>query len=157
MLHLSFPSTTTIGHRAMSSGVPPVLSSQAEQPKCSPPSAEELCIRTFHSCWHLDKGWLVSFVASAQCKMPTSLISWVKFMPQGHTHLVRSALKLISLTKALPIAKIKEVMFAFILEVLNEFTPRADFVASEARDCPNPDPTPPETTKSPRTGPKAHL
>ena len=30
-------------------------------------------------------------------------------------------------------------------------------VASEARDCPNPDPTPPETTKSPRTGPKAHL
>ena len=111
----------------MSSGIPPVLSSQAEQPKRSPPSAEELCIRTFHSCWHLDKGWLVSFVASAQRKTPTSPISWVEFMPQGHTHLVHSALKLVSPTKALPIAKIKEVMFAFVLEVLNEFAPRADF------------------------------
>ena len=48
-------------------------------------------------------------------------------MPQGHTHLVHSALKLVSPTKALPIAKIKEVMFAFVLEVLNESTPRADF------------------------------
>ena len=111
----------------MSSGVPPVPSSQAEKPKRSPPSAEELCLRTFRSCWHLDKGWLVSFVVSAQRKTPTSPITWVGFMPQGHTHLVRSALKLVSPTKALPIAKIKEVMFAFVLEVLNESAPRADF------------------------------
>ena len=30
-------------------------------------------------------------------------------------------------------------------------------VVSEARDCPNPDPAPSETTKSPKPGPKAHL
>jgi hypothetical protein len=40
-------------------------------------------------------------------------------MPKGHTHLVRSALKLVSPTKALPIAKIKECMFTFVLSVLN--------------------------------------
>ena len=111
----------------MSTNVPPAPSSAAPQPKYSPPSAEELCLRTFRSCWHLDKGWLVSFVASAQCKTPTSPISWVEFMPQGHTHLVRSAIKLVPPTKALPISKIKEVMFAFLLEVLNESAPRADF------------------------------
>ena len=104
----------------MSTNVPP-------PPKCSPPSTEELCLRTFCSCWHLDKGWLVSFMVSAQRKTPTSPISWVEFMPQGHTHLVRSALKLVSLTKALPITKIKEVMFTFVLEVLNESMPHADF------------------------------
>ena len=48
-------------------------------------------------------------------------------MPQGHTHLVRSALKLVSPLKTLPVAKIKEVMFMFILEVLNESAPCADF------------------------------
>ena len=111
----------------MSTNVPPAPSSAADKPKRSPPSAEELCLRTFRSCWQLDKGWLVSFVASAQRKTPTSPISWVEFMPQGHTHLVRSALKLVSLTKALPITKIKEVMFAFVLDVLNESVPRADF------------------------------
>ena len=111
----------------MSTSIPPAPSSQAPQPKRSPPTVEELCLKTFHSCWHLDKGWLVSFVASAQCKMPTSPITWVEFMPQGHTHLVCSALKLVSPTKALPITKIKEVMFAFVLEVLNESASRTDF------------------------------
>ena len=111
----------------MSTSIPPTPFSQAPQTKRSPPSAEELCLWTFCSCWHLDKGWLISFVASAQHKMPTSPITWVEFMPQGHTHLVRSALKLVSPTKALPVAKIKEVMFAFVLEVLNESVPRANF------------------------------
>ena len=59
--------------------------------------------------------------------MPTSPITWVEFMPQGHTHLVHSALKLVSPTKALLIAKIKEVVFMFVLEVLNESAPHADF------------------------------
>ena len=58
--------------RRMSSAAP-------SQPKRSPPSAEELCLKTFHSCWHLDKGWLVSFIASAQRKTPTSPITWVEF------------------------------------------------------------------------------
>ena len=59
--------------------------------------------------------------------MPTSPITWVEFMPQGHTHLVCSALKLVSPSKTLPVAKIKEVMFQFVLEVLNESAPHADF------------------------------
>ena len=40
-------------------------------------------------------------------------------MPKGHTHLVRGALKVVPVSKHLPLAKIKEVMFSFILEVLN--------------------------------------
>ena len=40
-------------------------------------------------------------------------------MPKGHTHLVRSALKLVPISKHLPLAKIKEVMFTFILKTLN--------------------------------------
>ena len=94
----------------MSTSIPPAPSSQAPQPQRSPPSVEELCLQTFRSCWHLDKGWLISFVALAQRKTPMSPITWVKFMPQGHTYLVRSALKLVSPTKALPVAKIKEVV-----------------------------------------------
>ena len=83
------------------------------------PTVEELCLRTFRACWYLDKDWLVSFVASAQRAKPDSPITWVKFMPKGHTHLVRSALKLVPATKNLPLAKIKEVMFTFVLETLN--------------------------------------
>ena len=109
----------------MSSTVPTVPSSQAPKPKHSPPTAEEQCLQTFRSCWLIDKSWLISFVVSAQHATPSSAISWVKFMPQGHTHLVWSALKLVPPTKALPITKIKEVMFQFILEVLNDSTPSA--------------------------------
>ena len=53
--HLSFPSTTTIGHRVMSSSIPPIPSPQASKPKCSPPTVEDLCLWTFHSCWLIDK------------------------------------------------------------------------------------------------------
>ena len=109
--HLSFPLTPTIGYRVMTT-VPTIPSSQAPKPQHSPPTVEEHCLRTFKSCWHLDKGWLISFIVLAQCMMPTSTIIWVKFMLQGHTHLVYSALKLVLLTKALLIAKIKEVMLA---------------------------------------------
>ena len=124
---LFFPLPPPLGLGFMSTTVPPISSSAAAKPKCSPPTAEELCLKTFRSCWHLDKSWLISFVASAQRKMPTSPITWVEFMPQGHTHLVRSALKLVSPTKSLPVAKIKEVMFTFVLDVLNESAPCADF------------------------------
>ena len=43
----------------------------------------------------------------------------MEFIPKGHTHLVQCALKLVPPTCALPIAKIKECMFTFILSVLN--------------------------------------
>ena len=73
----------------------------------------------FHSCWFLDRDWLISFITSAQHTKPNAPISWVKFMPKGHTHLVRSTLKLVPISKHLPLAKIKEVMFTFLLETLN--------------------------------------
>ena len=56
---------------------------------------------------------------SAQRVKPDTPITWVKFMPKGHTHLVRSALKLVPVSKHLPLTKIKEVMFSFLLETLN--------------------------------------
>ena len=98
---------------------PTAPTAEAPKPKRSPPSPEELCLRTFRSCWFLDKDWLISFVASAQRTKPDSPITWVEFMPKGHTHLVRSALKLVPPTKNLPLAKVKEVMFTFVLETLN--------------------------------------
>ena len=57
--------------------------------KCSPPSAEDLCLKTFRACWFLDKDWLVSFIASAQRLKPDAPITWVEFVPKGHTHLVQ--------------------------------------------------------------------
>ena len=87
--------------------------------KCSPPSVEEICLKTFRTCWFLDKDWLVSFIASAQRLKPDAPITWVEFVPKGHTHLVRYALKLVPPTCALPLAKIKECMFTFVLSVLN--------------------------------------
>ena len=98
---------------------PTASAAKAPKPKCSPPSPEELCLRTFCACWYLDKDWLVSFMASAQCVKPDSPITWVEFMPKGHTHLVCSTLKLVPATKNLPLTKIKEVMFTFVLETLN--------------------------------------
>ena len=87
--------------------------------KCFPPSVEELCLKTFWACWFLDKDWLVSFIASAQHLKPDAPITWVEFIPKGHTHLVWCALKLVPPTRAVPLAKVKECMFTFILSVLN--------------------------------------
>ena len=98
---------------------PTAPTAKAPKPKCSPPTVEDLCLKTFCACWYLDKDWLVSFVASVQHAKADAPITWVKFVPKGHTHLVWSALKLIPATKSLPLAKIKEVMFTFILKVLN--------------------------------------
>ena len=104
----------------MSTTLPaPSLPPAKAPPQCSPPSAEDLCLKTFRSCWFLDRDWLISFVASAQRAKPDAPVTWVEFMPKGHTHLVRSALKLVPVSKHLPLAKIKEVMFTFLLETLN--------------------------------------
>ena len=120
MSYPSFSFTTTTGLRVMSSTLPaPSLPPAKAPPQRSPPSAEDLCLQTFRSCWFLDRDRLISFITSAQCVKPDAPITWVEFMPKGHTHLVRSALKLVPATKHLPLAKIKEVMFTFLLETLN--------------------------------------
>jgi hypothetical protein len=123
---LSFPSTTTTGHRVMSNNATPAPVAAPKAP-LTPPSVEEFCLWTFYCCWYIDKDWLVSFMASAQRLKPDSPIHWVEFLPKGHMHLVHCALKLVPPTKALPIAKIKEVMFSFILKTLNESTPCTNF------------------------------
>ena len=80
---------------------------------------EALCLKTFWACWFLNKDWLVSFIVLAQCLKPDVPITWVEFIPKGHMHLVCCALKLIPPTHSLPLAKVKECMFSFILKVLN--------------------------------------
>ena len=116
LLSLLLPSLG-LGLLAMSPQAPPPA--PAPPAKCSPPSAEELCIHTFHACWFIDKDWLISFTVSAQHPKLDAPISWVEFVPKGHTHLVYCTLKLVPPTRALPVAKIKECMFLFLLEVLN--------------------------------------
>ena len=54
-------------------------------------------------------------------------ISWVKFTPQYHTHLVKCTIVLVPH----PIQKVKKVMFIYILELLNEGAPMAFFDLSK--------------------------
>ena len=102
---------------SMAPQIPPPTPAPATQH--SSPSVEALCSKTFWACWFLDKDWLISFIVLAQCLKLDVPITWVEFVPKGHMHLVRCALKLVPPTHALPLAKVKECMFSFILKVLN--------------------------------------
>ena len=53
-------------------------------------------------------------------------INWVEFPPAAHTHLIRCAIKL---APSVPAAKVKQVMFVYILEVLNGDGPVSSFFA----------------------------
>jgi hypothetical protein len=63
---------------------------------------------------------------SAQ-KAEDGKITWVKFTPQFHAHLVKSAIALVPQ----PIQKVKKVVFVFILELLNREGPLAFFNLSK--------------------------
>jgi len=67
----------------------------------------------------------VSNVASAQWTDNLS-IDWVKFPPAAHTHLMRYAIKL---APSVPAAKVKRVMFVYLLKVLNNDGPVSSFFA----------------------------
>jgi len=67
----------------------------------------------------------VSNVASAQRTDGLS-IDWVEFPPAAHTHLMRCAIKL---APSVPAAKVKWVMFVYLLEVLNGDGPMSSFFA----------------------------
>jgi hypothetical protein len=54
---------------------------------------------------------------------------WVKFSPQFHSHLVKCAVALVPQ----PLIKVKKVMFAYILELLNGVGPQAFFDLSRGR------------------------
>ena len=78
----------------------------------------------FRHCWFLSRDWLITQIATAQ-RTTGGPIDWVQFKPESHTLLVQSALALCP--KTIPVAKVKQVMFAHILEVLNEDGPMVDF------------------------------
>jgi len=103
----------------------------------SDPSVFDI-LNLFHCQWFLSRDWLVSNVASAQWTEGLS-IDWVEFPPTAHTHLMRCAIKL---APSVPAAKVKWVMFVFVLEVLNDdgpvssfFTPCRVHVSRKQRTC----------------------
>src|SRR6266581_8838397 len=96
-------------------------------------------LNLFHHHWFLSRDWLVSLVASAQWT-DSSSIDWVKFLPVAHSHLIWYAIKLAP--SSIPAAKVKWVMFVFILKVLNGngpapsfFTPCCIRVPCKQRTC----------------------
>ena len=93
-------------------------------PLPSDPSVFDI-LNLFRRQWFLSRDWLVSNVTSAQ-RTDDSSIDWVKFPPVAHTHLVRCAIKL---APSIPTAKVKWVMFVFLLEVLNGDGPVSSFFA----------------------------
>ena len=82
-------------------------------------------LNLFWHHWFLLRDWLVSLIASAQ-QTDGSSIDWVKFLPTAHSHLVQCAIKL---APSVPAAKVKQVMFVYILEVLNGDGPALSFFA----------------------------
>ena len=99
----------------------------AAAPAAAPVSST---LHLFRSSWFLDQDWLISFIVSAQRSTPRGPITWVKFVPKGHTHLLCCALKIAPLLSSLTLAKLKEEMFSFILEILNRSGPKLDFFAA---------------------------
>jgi hypothetical protein len=68
----------------------------------------------FRHRWFLSRDHLLTNVISAQ-KAEDGNISWVEFTPQYHSHLVKCAVAPVPH----PVAKVKKVMFVYILELLN--------------------------------------
>jgi len=67
----------------------------------------------------------VSLIATAQW-MDSDSINWVEFLPASHSHLVQYTIKL---APSIPTAKVKQVMFVYILKVLNGNGPAPSFFA----------------------------
>jgi hypothetical protein len=83
-------------------------------------------LNTFHHCWFLSVDSLRAQALLAQ-KAEDGKIFWVKYSPQFHAHLVKSAVALVPW----PIQKVKKVLFVFILELLNGEGPQAFFDLSK--------------------------
>jgi len=133
---LSFPLTTTTGFRVVAFRTPLPMSLPSD------PSVFDI-LNLFRRHWFLSRDWLVSNVASAQWTDGLS-INWVKFPPVVHTHLVRCAIKL---APSVPAAKVKRVMFVFLLEVLNGDSPTSSFFAPRRVRAPHR-----RRTRKPREG-----
>jgi predicted Zn-ribbon and HTH transcriptional regulator len=113
---------------------PPHTSSGLDQPavkegvpcKQSHPGVVDLSVfdvlNTFHRRWFLSRANLLANAISAQ-KAEDGNISWVEFTPPFHSHLVKCAVVLVPH----PVHMVKQVMFVFILELLNGDGPSAFF------------------------------
>ena len=73
-------------------------------------------LNIFRRRWFLSRSHLLTNVISAQ-KAEDGNISWVEFLPPFHAHLVKCAIALVP--HPVPVAKVKKVMFVFVLELLN--------------------------------------
>ena len=103
------------------------MTSQARTPapdvSSSPPfaSANDLSVfdltAILRARWFLNKSHLASNVASAQ-RGPTGDIDWVEFAPPFHSHLIKCATALLP-PQLCSMRKLKGVLFAYVLEVLN--------------------------------------
>ena len=84
-------------------------------------------LNIFHRRWFLSRSHLLANVISAQ-KAEDGNISWVEFSSPYHAHLVKCAIALMPhpeprvkvMTHPVPVAKVKRVMFVFVLELLNQ-------------------------------------
>jgi len=80
-------------------------------------------LNVFRHHWFLLRDWLVSIIATTQ-QTDSSSIDWVKFLPAVYTYLVWCAIKL---APSVPTAKVKRVMFVYLLKVLNGDSPMLSF------------------------------
>ena len=99
------------------------IMTQPEQQQCTDISVFET-LNIFRRRWFLSRTSLSSHAISTQ-KDEKGIITWVEFDPPFHTHLVKSAIALISQ----PVSRLKRVLFVYVLELLNEDSPSANFFA----------------------------
>ena len=83
-------------------------------------------LNMFRRRWFLSVEHLRAQALSAQ-KAEDGTIFWVEYSPQFHAHLVKCTVALVPQ----PIAKVKKLMFMYILELLNVEGPRAFFNLSK--------------------------
>jgi hypothetical protein len=100
---------------------PPVIPKGGDKASRTIPKVVELSVfdvlNIFRRRWFLSRTALLAHVISAQ-KAEDGDISWVEFNPPFHSHLVKCAVALVP-RLGCPVPMVKQVMFVFILELLN--------------------------------------
>ena len=74
-------------------------------------------LNIFHAHWFINCTYILSLALFAQKAREGNKVTWVEFSPQLHFHLVKQALVLAP--PSYPLALVKQVMFSFLLEVIN--------------------------------------
>src|SRR5579863_5335993 len=88
-----------------------------DSPSGSPEPSVFDILNIFQRHWFLHRNHLIANILSTT-KDNAGRLDWIDFQPPFYTHLVRKAVSL--LPPLCPVAKGKQVMFVFLLEVLNE-------------------------------------